>query len=176
MKNIIKTRIWKRTFQLFTQKMFDPIVQKKERINHKYFDMLMEKILPAIRRYIAKRLDHAIKNDLIPEGKYKVEDFIDELYIVAYDHIVEVQEDTHLYKWLLRKAKELMEDTIIEVDFDHTFFKNIDDYTKYEREEMVEKYSIDGNGDLVMEEELDDLSYAKNDYELEEAFIENATF
>ena len=38
---------------------------------------------------------------------------------------------------------------------------------------MEEKYSIDGGGDFVMIAELDDLSYAKNDYTLRDAFVED---
>jgi DNA-directed RNA polymerase specialized sigma24 family protein len=39
--------------------------------------------------------------------------------------------------------------------------------------EMQEKYSTDGGGDLLMIEELDDMSYNHNDYTLNHVFIED---
>ncbi len=38
---------------------------------------------------------------------------------------------------------------------------------------MEEKYSRDADGDFIMQEELDDISYNKNDYTLKDVFIEN---
>jgi len=52
-----------------------------------------------------------------------------------------------------------LDDTIVEEEFDDLFFKNIDDYSKQELEGMVEKYTIDGGGDVVMLDELNESSF-----------------
>lgn len=137
------------------------------------FDNLMERVLPEVKKYINSQFNIALKNKTLPEGKYQVEDLSDELYIEAFDNIQDLTDEHHLHRWLFSKADELLEDTIIEEDFDNMFFKNIDNYTKEEWEAMEEKFSRDGDGDLVMLEELDDHSYSKQDYTLANVFIEN---
>ena len=166
-------KTYRRELHAIVRDTFNQLQKIKEQNDQAAFNYSMEKILPGVKKYIARWLNRAIKDGKIPAGKYKVEDFVDELYIMAYDHIHEVKEDRNLHSWIFKKADELLEDTEVEEDFDHFFFKNLDNYTKAEWEEMEEKFSADGDGDLVMEEELDDNSYAKNDYVLEDVIIED---
>ncbi len=176
MKNIIKEQIWQRVIQTFTATIpasGERVISQNELV---VFNQRMVGFLPRIKEFFSWQLSKLEKNNIIPGGKYKAEDLVDDLYIMAYDHNQKVKGDVHLFNWLFAKAKELIEDTIIEVDFDNTFFKNIDNYTKVERDEMEERFSVDGDGDLVMEEELDDLSYRKNDYVLESAFIQSTNY
>lgn len=67
----------------------------------------------------------------------------------------------------------MLEDIIVEEEFDEFFFKNIDDYSKPEWDEMQENFSTDGGGDLLLLEELDDMSYNHNDYTLNHVFVED---
>ena len=66
-----------------------------------------------------------------------------------------------------------MGDIIVEEEFNDFFFKNIDTYSKPEWDEMAENFSTDGDGDLLMIEELDDISYNHNEYTLNHVFIED---
>lgn len=172
MNNTIN-EINKMEFKVFVAQVFPELKQLKAQDNKAGFNQLMKKILPGVKQYMSRELKCALENGSIPSGKYNISDFIDELYIKAYDHIHEVKEDKHLLSWLIKKADELLADTIIEEDFDQTFFENIDKIDKVEWDEMEEKFSTDGDGDLVMEEELDDISYPKNDYILKNAFVED---
>jgi len=78
----------------------------------------------------------------------------------------------HLFS-LTGLAILILEETLVNEEFNEYFFKNIDDYSRPEWDEMEEKFSIDGGGDLVMIDELDDISYPKNDYVLNHVFIED---
>lgn len=147
--------------------------QLKVEDNRIAFDELMEKVLPEVKQYINRQLRIALQNKTLPEGKYKLADFTDELYLETFENIENLPTEQHLHQWLFSKADEIMEDTIIEEEFDNAFFKNIDNHTKEEWLAMEEKFSRDGDGDLVMLEELDDISYSKLDYSLEDVFIEN---
>jgi len=66
-----------------------------------------------------------------------------------------------------------LDDTIVDEDFDNTFFKNIDNYTHEEWEAMEEEFTTDGDCDLVMLEEFEDSFYRKQDYTLEDVFVED---
>src|SRR5690606_21071916 len=126
-----------------------------------------------VKRYIGKNLQTALYKGSIPKNKYKTDDFINQLFIEAYEHFAEVGNEKELHTWLFKKADELIDDVVTEEEFDDFFLKNIDTYSKPEWDAMEQKFSTDGDGDLVMIEELDDLSYDKHDYILKDIFIED---
>jgi RNA polymerase sigma factor (sigma-70 family) len=163
----------KREFRLFVAKTFPSLIQLKKEGNQASFNALVLKIMPDIRKYVNLRLKTAIKKGHFHKEKYKAEDFIDQLFIEIYDNIDAIENEKYFYIWLFKKTNKLLEDVIVEEEFDELFFKNIDDYSKPEWDAMQEKYSTDGGGDLVMIEELDDMSYNHNDYSLNRVFIED---
>jgi RNA polymerase sigma factor (sigma-70 family) len=150
----------------------DLIKFKKEQ-DKNAFNIQLLKILPEVKNYINGRLNTAIKKGNFSKNKYKADDFVDQLFIEVYDHIDEVKKEKNFYLWLFKKTNALLEDTILEEEFDDFFFKNIDTYSKPEWDEMVEDFSTDGDGDLLMIEELADSSNNKNDYTLNHVFIED---
>jgi len=160
-------------FQGLVDNAFDHLKKSHQANNREDFNSQLEKVLLGVRRYITHRLSAAIANGYVPSGQFKVDDFVSDLYLVAYDKFHEVQNIKDLRGWLIKKTDELLEDTITDEEFDNYFFENIDNYTQQEWDAMDEKFSTDGDGDLVMEEELDDSSYPKYNYTLKDAFIED---
>ncbi len=152
---------------------FPDLVRLKREENKASFNKLLLEIVPDIRKYIIKRIKTAIQKNHFPKNKYVPNDFIDQLFIETYDHIEELKVENDFYLWLFKKTNELLEDTILEEEVDEFFFKNIDDCSKPEWDAMQENYSTDGGGDLLMIEELDDMSYNHNDYTLNHVFVEN---
>lgn len=163
----------KKEFNVFVTSTFIDLVQFKKENDQEAFNNLLLKTLPQVKRYISKRLNSALLKGNLPKGKYKPDDFIDQLFIEAYDHFYEIKDKKGLHPWLFKKADELLEDAIADEEFDEFFFKNIDDYSRPEWDAMEEKFSTDGDGDYVMIEELDDISYPKNDYVLNHVFVED---
>ncbi len=150
---------------------FTRLIRLKEENDRDSFNTLMQKILPDIEEYMARRLSFAVGNGDLPQGKYGVADFTDELYIIAFDHIGEVEDEKGLRPWLFKKADELLEDTIVEEEFNEFFFEDIEKYTKAEWDAMQEEFSTDGDGDLMPLEEFDDPSYPKYEYHLADVFV-----
>ncbi len=136
------------------------------------FNTLIQKILPDIEEYLARRLSFAVGKGDLPHGKYRVADFTDELYIIAFDHIGEVEDEKGLRPWLFKKADELLQDTIVEEEFNEFFFEDIEKYTKAEWDVMQEEFSTDGDGYLMPLEKSDDPSYPKYEYHLADVFVE----
>lgn len=163
----------KNEFRLFVTKSFPNLIELKKEGNKIYFNELVLKILPKIRKYINQRFNIEISKGHFSKKKYNANDIIDQLFITIYDHIETVENENDFYSWLFKKTNELLDDIIVEEEFNELFFKNIDDYSKPEWDEMQEQFSTDGDGDLLMIEELDDLSYNHNDYSLDDVFIEN---
>jgi DNA-directed RNA polymerase specialized sigma24 family protein len=152
---------------------FSSLIQLKKEGKKEAFNQLILKILPSIKKYIQGRLNAAIKKGHFSKNKYNVDEFIDQLFIEVYNHLDEVKTGKYFYLWVFKKTDELLEDCIVEEEFDELFFENIDDYSKPERDEMLEPFSMDADGDLIMIDELDDSSYKKNDYILNHVFIQD---
>lgn len=171
--NILKYYQSKKEFNVFVANTFSDLTQLKEEDNQAAFNSLLLKTLQEVKRYIITRLSTALTKGNLPKGKYKPDDFMDQIFIEAYDHFYKVKNKADLHPWLFKKADEILEDAIIDEAFDDYFFKNIDDYSKPEWDAMEEKFSIDGGSDRVMIEELDDISYPKNDYVLNHVFVED---
>ena len=163
----------KKEFNVFVASTFSDLEQYKTDNNQEAFNSLLLKTFHQVKRYISNRVSAAMAKGNLPKGKYKPDDFIDQLFIEAYDHFNLVKDKENLHPWLFKKADELLENTIIDEEFDDYFLKNIDDYSKPEWDAMEEKFSTDGDGDYVMIEELDDISYPKNDYVLNHVFVED---
>lgn len=163
----------KREFRLLVTQTFQTISQLKKENNQASFNELILKIMPEMRTYINGRLNTAIKKGHFSKGKYKADDIIDQLFIEIYDSIEDIENENDFYLWLFKKTNELLEDIIVEEEFDDFFFKNIDDYSRPEWDEMQEEFSTDADGDLMMIEELDDISYNHNNYTLNHVFVED---
>ncbi|MFD2542278.1 RNA polymerase sigma factor [Lacinutrix gracilariae] len=173
MKTDINFYTNKNEYRLFVKQSYSSLIQLKKEGDKKAFNDLVLKILPTLRNYINRGLHVFISKGNFSKGKYKADDIIDQLFIEIFDHIEEVEKEDDFYAWLYLKIDELMEDIQVEEEFNDFFFKNIDTYSKPEWDEMQEKYSTDGDGDLMLIEELDDISYNHNDYDLNAVFIED---
>ena len=158
----------------FSALSFERLIRLKEDDDQTEFNKTIQGLLPDVSGYIARRLSAAVRNGHLPSGKYKVEDFTDELYLKAYDQIKEVGHQEDLLPWLFKKADELLEDTMTAEEFDEYFFENIDTYTQNEWKQMQIDFSTDGDGDLMLLEEFDDPSYPDYEYKLADAFIEDS--
>ena len=148
------------------------LTRSKETENKEGFNEAMLAIIPEIRKYIIHRLNVQLKKGLISKGKHEVDEFIDELFIEAYDNLPRFNNPTEFSNWLYQKVDELLEDASIDDQFETLFFKNIDTYTQVEWDSMEEQYTIDGGGDLLMIEELNGQTDTNYFYTLRDVFIE----
>lgn len=160
-----------RDIQFIIKKTYTRLVVLKRENNQKTFNTELLKILPEIYRYVADRLKTAVANGKLNKGMFSPNDFTDQLFIEVYDHMDKIKDENELHTFLFKKVDELLDDSLVEEEFDHVFFENIDNYSKPEWDAMQENYSRDGDGDFVMIEELDDISYPKGNYTLNQVFI-----
>ncbi|WP_299210209.1 sigma-70 family RNA polymerase sigma factor [uncultured Dokdonia sp.] len=163
----------RKELQISIKQILPSLIKLKKEENRIAFNQLLLEILPEIRRYIIKRVRTAIQKGHFTKNKYIANDFIDQLFIEIYDHIEDFSNEDEFYVWLYKKTNELIDDVIVEEEFDDLFMKNIDDYSKNEWDQMQEKFTAQIDGDLIMKEELNDISYHKDTYKLDDVFIEN---
>lgn len=159
--------------QISIKQLFPNLVKLKEAEDRIAFNQLLLEIIPEIKRFVLKKLRNAIQNRHLSKNKYDANDFIDQLFIEVYDHIDEFSNEDEFYVWLYKKTNELLDEAITDEEFEDLFFQNIDDYSKKEWSQMQEKFTVEADGDLIMKEELDDISYHKDIYTLNDVFIDN---
>jgi DNA-directed RNA polymerase specialized sigma24 family protein len=163
----------KNTYHIQIQRAFVVLKDlKKDNKKDAFRDEFMG-LLPAIKLYIKNSIETASKKELLKQQGYSVGDFVNELYIYVYDHIEELENQDEFHIWLFEAIDKLIEDALIDEEFEDFFFKDIDDYSKQEWDAMEEEFSTDGDGDLVLLEELDDPRLNKNNYELRDVFKED---
>ena len=170
MENSVNIYQRQREFHIYVASKFSDLLRFKKEGDQSSFNNVLLKAMPAIKLYVLKNLNRAMATGKIDKNKYSADDFIDQLFIEVYDHIDEIDNEKELYLWMYKKVDELLDDILVEEEFDSVFFENIDNYSKLEWDAMEEKFSTDGDGDLVM---IDDISYAKKDYVLNHVFIED---
>jgi len=173
MNSTLKYYERQKEFHVFVTDTYAQLAHLREAGDKGSFNATLLRILPEVKRYISKNLQAALNKGRVPKNKYDTDGFINELFIEAYEHFDEVAHEKELHPWLFKKADELLDDVLTEEEFDDFFFKNIDNYSKPEWDAMEQKFSTDGDGDLVMLEELEDISYNRHDYILKDIFIED---
>lgn len=174
MENTVNYYRKEKEFHVFVANTFPDLVRFKKEGDISAFNTLLLKAMPEVKKYVQRRLNIALNKGQIDKNKYRAEDFTDQLFIEAYENFDQIGNERELHPWLFKKVDELLEDVLVEEEFDSHFFENIDTYAKPEWDEMEEKFSTDGDGDLVMIEELDDISYPKNEYLLNPIFVEDS--
>jgi RNA polymerase sigma factor (sigma-70 family) len=173
MKNIIKHPNKTNEFNVYVSSSYVSLVQFKKEGETKAFNDLLLKVLPQVKQYVQHKLNVATANGKLDKNRFKAEDIIDQLFIEVYDHIDAVEVADNFHTWLFKKADELVEDLLVDEEFDTFFFENIDNFSKPEWDEMEEKYSTDGDGDFVLLEDFGNRQYLNNDYLLNAVFIED---
>ncbi|NNJ82921.1 MAG: sigma-70 family RNA polymerase sigma factor, partial [Flavobacteriaceae bacterium] len=87
--------------------------------------------------------------------------------------IGDVENENEFYIWLFKKTNDLLDKTIAKEEFEDAIFKNIDEYSNTEWKQMAEKFSAEADGDLIMREDLEDVSYHKSKHSLKQIFSED---
>ena len=153
---------------------FDELKKLKAEGRREAFNEKLLGLLPDVKRYITRGLRLALAKGVISHNKYRPDDFFDQLFLDVYDHLSEVPNGKAFHAWLFSRAESLLEEMEVKEIFDTFLFENVDDYSRAERSEMDESFSTDGDGDLIMMDELDDISYKRHHYLLRNIFLDDA--
>jgi len=161
-------------FHRFVNENYTTLLRLKKEDKSKAFNELLIKLLPDLKRYLTRGLRIAISKGMIPHNKYRPEDLYDQLIIEVNDHLEEVGNPDDFHSWLFQRAVRILENLEVEEEFESYFYDNIDDYSKAELDKMKEDFSTDGDGDLILMTDLDDISYKDHQYLLKNIYLDDA--
>lgn len=174
MKNVLHYDQRQAEFHNFVNNHFESLMRLRTEDKGRAFNELLLTLLPDIKRYITRGLRIALSKGVISHNKYKPDDLFDQLIIDVWDNLHEVHDKDAFHAWLFKRAEKLLEDLEVEEEFASYFYDDIAAYSRAEQDQMLEEFSTDGDGDLVMIEELDDISYKNHEYLLKNIFLDDS--
>ena len=130
------------------------------------FDYLITQLLPSVKRYVRRRIKLFEAKGLIPEGKVKSKNVFDRVKAYLFEHFKEFDNgQMSMDLWVFKAADEVLESVLKSDEWiEDAKFTSVEELERKEVKSMEEEFSTDGDGDLVMLEELDDISYHLDDY------------
>ncbi|RPD98740.1 hypothetical protein EGM88_06000 [Aureibaculum marinum] len=130
------------------------------------FDHFYEKILafePSLKEFISRKLHLAENLGIIDKKFYKPNDILDDVYLEVFNNFNNKINAKDLRKKLFIKSVEKIDEkTILGHQLDNHI--NSDKILKEELQTLNEKYTVDGDGDFILYDELDDISYHQDDF------------
>ncbi len=129
------------------------------------FQKLINKMLPALRTYVARRLNLAHSTGLIDKYGISPEEVIDMVYLTVYDRYEQNQKNIpDLETWVYQVVDEVLDDQLKEKAFEADHLVYLQKIEDLELSGLEEKFSTDAEGELIMDEDLDDISYQQRLY------------
>ncbi|GEM_PF-343821 len=135
------------------------------------FVQLLSKLLPEVRAYIGRRLRMAEAAGLVPKGMYSPQGLADEVWLRAWERYDQdaLEHQQNFKVWIYKIAEEVLDEQLREAEKEkNARAVSIEEWTAREMKEMEEHFSVDADGDLVLIEELDDISYHLDEYTTED--------
>jgi len=120
---------------------------------------LMRPYLPSVKRYVANRLRMAVIDGILTRGKYRVEDITDEVYIKLKEEFDDGRLSVDQIKLKMFMLADRQLEEILAEEYVHGEDVSVEEIVAGEMKTLEEKYVAEADGDLVLYEELDDVSY-----------------
>lgn len=136
------------------------------------FSKKLLSIVPHLHPYVKHRLYIAESVGILPQNMYCSNGIIDDAILKLYHDDLDVEIDTlSLELQLFKIADELIDELYIREGW-HQKSISTSYFLKEELEKLEENYTVEGNNELIMKEELDDICYHQNSEE-KQNFIYN---
>ncbi|HIP48172.1 MAG TPA: hypothetical protein EYG92_04300 [Lutibacter sp.] len=136
--------------------------QKAEK--RKKFDKKLLKLIPELKPYVRHRLYLAEILGMIPENMYRSTGVIDDAIIEIYgSDLTQFESNIDLKLRLFSLVKEGL-DAIYYKEAEHKDAISTDKILHQELNKLKERFTFNADGDFVMNEELNDISYQQKDF------------
>jgi DNA-directed RNA polymerase specialized sigma24 family protein len=140
----------------FKEYMPDLQEMKKNR-DQDIFNRMLNNLLKELADYIKRRIKAAEMTTAIKRRKYKVQELLDELYLMIYERIEDMPDEAEdMNNWLYHLADELLLKLFREVEFEKTHFNDLEKIVESEYRLLEEKYTVDAEEEIIPIEELDE--------------------
>ena len=142
------------SIHVWSKSVWTNLIESKNTENREGFNKIMLTALPELNKYMASRLKLAVHKNQIPEGKFEVADFVNDLFIEAYDQFSSFNSASEFSNWLYVKLDELISDQITEEEFDDFFFNDFANLSEAEWAALEQKKASENEPQLEVEQGL----------------------
>ncbi len=130
--------------------------QHKEENDFSQFYKRLEAFVPELKKFMAGSLKTAEDQGMLDRGFYNPDEMLDEVYMDAFNAFSDKMNPKELKRFLFKKALEKIGEKKEEEVPDEV---NTSALLKQELKALSEDFTTDGDGDRILMEELDDISY-----------------
>lgn len=148
-----------KSHRIKVQRSYKKLEFLKSRDDVKTFYTLFVNSIPEMGQYINTQLNEMEQSGTLLSNYYKQDDFIDDLFIATYKAFDEIKTEDAFYIFLFKKLNQLLQNAKEQESHIHESLEDIEEYAKAERDKMKEKIASQLDGDLILKEELEDISY-----------------
>ena len=142
---------------------FEQLKQHKAGNNRPDFNKVLDKLLPKLERYVRHRIRTYELKKMLPKNYYAPADVVADIYLKIYESFDEIKDEKDLRVKVFRLADEILEKYM--EDHKKPYKKvNVDDILKEELKMLYEDFTADADGELILIEELDDISYKQDEF------------
>lgn len=134
----------------------------KETGDKKSFNRILTDFLPHLRKLVRHKLRQMETREEIPRNMYFAQDIVDDVYLKVFDEFQEGLIDPDKLKI---KMYALAREILLNLKEKHTSKRvSVETLLAEETRELEEKYTADAEGEIVLVEDLDDISYHQDEY------------
>jgi len=121
------------------------------------FNETIISLIPTLKSYI---LNYLVENGLGKKSELTLPELIDEIYLMLYDSITERPTDnTLVLGWIFSKTKKWLDNFLVQSANANLGQIDTQSLAMQEISSLEEKFTMDADGELIMFEELDDISF-----------------
>lgn len=155
-KHIVRTK----NYRIHVEQYYERLETYKSQSDQSAFYLTFVRIMPELRKYIKTRLQELIHKGHFPHNFYEENDFVDDLFISVYENFDNIKSEEDFYMFLFNEMDTLLK-TVERTEHNlHQPLEDVETYAKAERDQLRERMTAQLDGDLILRQELDDISYA----------------
>jgi len=132
------------------------LYKHKQKNDFEQFYKKIETLVPELKKFMAGSLKAAENQGLLDRGFYNADEMLDEVYLAGFKAFSKEMDATKLRRSLFKKAIQKLEQKKEQEVPDDV---NTHALLKEELKTLDEEFTTEGDGDRILYEELDDISY-----------------
>lgn len=134
------------------------LARHKEENDFEQFYSKIATLEPDLKRFMARSLKAAENEGVIDRGFYSADELLDEIYIEVFKEFSDYIDVDKLKTILFSKAIQKIEEKKV-IEQETPEYVSTEEMLKDEMNALDEKYTTQADGDLILNTELDDISY-----------------
>ena len=151
---------------------FPDLQESKKEESIDLSNQLLSIILREISEYVNRRLKSAEITSAVKRGKFKLQEILDEIYLIAYNKIPDIPEKAlHNTAWIYHIADEYLAELFQEVKFENKNIKRLRDLVEKDYASNQETYTINADKKIIPLEDLDGYEELSQEYMANDLFL-----